>query len=169
MGLEVGSRHTDHIKHSTHLRMFPSPNHISPTNCRCSDLVTWDEDDFYSRGEEDAYNSRDEVTSIIFSTVTPSFETDQLLLQYPWQDNLHSYHQTARWRNLAKKKGFLWERFQIGKLRTFYEEIFPAVQSDSTDCTPWSIIPSWATFKLPFCNFSHLRSLYFLSRWPTSC
>ena len=44
-------------------------------------MVTWDEDDFYSRGEEDAYNSRDEVTSIIFATVTPSFETDQLHLQ----------------------------------------------------------------------------------------
>ena len=43
-------------------------------------MVTWDEDDFYSRGEEDAYNSRDEVTRIIFSTVTPSFESDQLHL-----------------------------------------------------------------------------------------
>ena len=30
-------------------------------NLRCSDLVTWDEDDFYSRGEEDAYKSHDEV------------------------------------------------------------------------------------------------------------
>ena len=75
MGLEGGSRHTHHITHSTHLRIF-----LSHSNCRCSDLVTWDEDDFYSRGEEDAYNSRDEVTRIIFSTVTPSFESDQLHL-----------------------------------------------------------------------------------------
>ena len=44
-------------------------------------MVTWDEDDFYSRGEEDAYNSRDEVPSIIFSTVTPSFQTDKLHLK----------------------------------------------------------------------------------------
>ena len=61
MGLEDGSGHTHHITHSTHLRIF-----LSLSNCRCSDLVTWDEDDFYSRGEEDAYNSRDEVTSINF-------------------------------------------------------------------------------------------------------
>ena len=159
MGLEDVSGHTHHITHYTDLRIF-----LSLSNCRCSDLVTWDEDDFYSRGEEDAYNSRDEVTSIIFSTVTPSFESDQPHLQKSVnrQDNLHLYHQTGSWWRLAKKKGFLWERFQIGPWRTFYEEIFPAVQSDSTDCTPWSIIPSWATFKLPFCNFSHSRSCIFV-------
>ena len=80
MGLEGGSGHTHHITHSTHLRIFLSPITFL-SNCRCSDLVTWDEDDFYSRGEEDAYNSRDEVPSIIFSIVTLSFETDQLHLQ----------------------------------------------------------------------------------------
>ena len=39
---------------------------------RCSDLVTWDEDDFYSRGEEDAYNSNDEVEHFlpIFSVMS---------------------------------------------------------------------------------------------------
>ena len=48
MGLEDVSGHTHHITHYTDLRIF-----LSLSNCRCSDLVTWDEDDFYSRGEED--------------------------------------------------------------------------------------------------------------------
>jgi len=38
----------------------------------CSDLVTWDEDDFYSRGEEDAYNSNDEVADFLLNDLTES-------------------------------------------------------------------------------------------------
>ena len=39
-----------------------SPLLLTCVRCRwCSDLVTWDEDDFYSRGEDEAYNSHDEV------------------------------------------------------------------------------------------------------------
>ena len=33
----------------------------------CSDLVTWDEDDFYDKDEEDYYNSRDEVNEFLLN------------------------------------------------------------------------------------------------------
>lgn len=38
----------------------------------CSDLVTWDEDDFYSRGEDEAYNSHDEVNEFLLNDLTES-------------------------------------------------------------------------------------------------
>ena len=103
-------------------------------------MVTWDEDDFYSRGEEDAYNSRDEVTSIIFATVTPSFETDQLHLK----KSLNTFDRTtyiyiirqAGDEGLQKRKGFSEKDFKLADCALFYEEILSAVQSDSTDCTP---------------------------------
>ena len=99
-------------------------------------MVTWDEDDFYSRGEEDAYNSRDEVTSIIFATVTPSFETDQLHLK----KSLNTFDRTtyiyiirqAGDEGLQKRKGFsekdfkwhivhfLWGDFSCGAIRLYW-------------------------------------------------
>jgi len=36
----------------------------------CSDLVTWDEDDFYDKDEEDFYNSHDEVNDFLLNDLT---------------------------------------------------------------------------------------------------
>ena len=33
----------------------------------CSDLVTWNEDDFYDKDEEEYYNSRDEVNDFLLN------------------------------------------------------------------------------------------------------
>ena len=33
----------------------------------CSDLVTWDEDDFYDKDEEEYFNSRDEVNEFLLN------------------------------------------------------------------------------------------------------
>ena len=123
MGLEDVSGHTHHITHYTDLRIF-----LSLSNCRCSDLVTWDEDDFYSRGEEDAYNSRDEVTSIILSTVTPSFESDHLQLQ----KSINTLDRTtyiyiirqAVDEGLRKRKGFSEKDFKLAHGALFMRRFF---------------------------------------------
>ena len=38
----------------------------------CSDLVTWDEDDFYDKDEEDYYNSHDDVNDFLLNDLTES-------------------------------------------------------------------------------------------------
>ena len=91
-------------------------------------MVTWDEDDFYSRGEEDAYNSRDEVTSIIFSTVTPSFETGQLHIQKSLNaldrtTYIHIIRQAGD-KGLQKRKGFTEKDFKLAHCALFMRRFF---------------------------------------------
>ena len=47
-------------------RGYSSAGSLSLTRW-CSDLVTWNEDDFYDKDEEEYYNSRDEVNDFLLN------------------------------------------------------------------------------------------------------